>query len=187
MHLYPIHFPIPLYLPSNLATFSPNKIKFKRKRKKKKKSILLWKLQCDTVSHAVDPLIYKSLLANVHCRVIGLVQALWFLLYYWCRALTGIFLGYPVVVLYHGDRSFGSARLVYSYAPGEPGFVSPPALTCPLNIGELFFIALFSSLLASMSKGRGPVLLSSLMEKVSNFYLLEHIQFFPVVRTPPMS
>ena len=102
MCLDPIHFPMALHPPSAIAPLQ-NKAKFKRKKggeREKKLKISPWKLQCDTIIHTINPIVHISLFASVHCRVIGLVRGLWFLLHYQWWALSETLFGYSVLALF---------------------------------------------------------------------------------------
>lgn len=97
MHLDPIHFPS--WLIRHLSVQSPmNNINLKRKKKIEKRrggnlvfEALVW--------HSESYFVHVSLLESGYCKVICLVQSLWFVLHYQCWALTATPLGYPVVAL----------------------------------------------------------------------------------------
>lgn len=89
IHLHPIHFPIPSYLPSVLAISPQNKIKFKRKNREVKEITLVMEAVV-WHSESRSKLFYPSIFT---CRC-SLQRVCWSesrprcLLHYWCWALT---------------------------------------------------------------------------------------------------
>lgn len=105
MDLHAIHAPALYIYLLPLQTTLQNKIKFNRKRGKKRgEKQISCTLLCDTVSHTDSSLIHVifTFMCSLQ-RFTCLVQVLWFLLHYWCWALTGIIFVYGALALCCGD------------------------------------------------------------------------------------